>query len=167
MPRPASGWLTSHYAVGGTHASNVRNGLVPLDNAQARADRCLNCHFGSSTDNQFVTHRIMAAGHPRISFELDLFTTLQQHYTVDDDYRQRGKNLATGTRVSSDRDGAGALALAVRPALTRHRGHLPGILFSDCHPLPADFDDPRFRPGAVANPGRPIPPGMLPMWTRT
>ena len=41
----------------------------------------------------------MAAGHPRISFELDLFTTLQQHYTVDDDYRERGKNLATGTQV--------------------------------------------------------------------
>jgi hypothetical protein len=28
----------------------------------------------------------MAAGHPRISFELDLFTTLQQHHQEDNDY---------------------------------------------------------------------------------
>jgi len=161
---PASGWLTSHYAVGGTHAANVRNGLVPLDNAQARADRCLNCHFGASAENQFVTHRIMAAGHPRISFELDLFTTLQQHYTVDDDYRQRGKNLASGTQVW-----ATGQAMALERSLSLFvsqrgtEGIFPEFYFFDCHSCHRQIsDDPRFRPGAVANPGRPIPSGMPP-----
>jgi len=59
---PAGGWLSSHYTVGGTHQANVRNGLVPLDNPRVRAETCLNCHFGSARDGQFVNHRIMAAG---------------------------------------------------------------------------------------------------------
>ncbi len=161
---PASGWLTSHYAVGGTHSANVRNGLVPLDDARARAERCLNCHYGSSTENQFVTHRIMAAGHPRISFELDLFTTLQQHYTIDDDYRQRGKNLASGTQVW-----ATGQAMALERSLSLFvsqrgtEGIFPEFYFFDCHSCHRQIsDDPRFRPGAVANPARPIPSGMPP-----
>jgi hypothetical protein len=86
---PASGWLASHYAVGASHAQNVSRGLVPLADPQARAAKCLDCHFGSAADGQFVNHRIMAAGHPRIAFELDLFTTLQQHHNEDGDYAQR------------------------------------------------------------------------------
>ena len=161
---PAGGWLTSHYAVGGTHAANVRNGLVPLDDARARAERCLNCHFGSAQDGQFVTHRIMAAGHPRISFELDLFTTLQQHYNLDDDYRQRGKNLASGTQVW-----ATGQAMALERSLSLFvsqrgtEGIFPEFYFFDCHSCHRQIsDDPRFRPGAVPNPGRPIPVGMPP-----
>ncbi|HLL31086.1 MAG TPA: multiheme c-type cytochrome, partial [Allosphingosinicella sp.] len=45
---PASGWLASHYAVGGTHAANVARGMIPLDDPRARAGRCLDCHFGSA-----------------------------------------------------------------------------------------------------------------------
>ena len=48
----ASGWLSSHYAVGGTHANNVAHGLVPLENPRARAAVCLDCHFGSAEQNQ-------------------------------------------------------------------------------------------------------------------
>ena len=58
--------LASHYAVGGTHAANVSRGMVPLDRPQVKAAVCLDCHFGSADGGQFVTHRIMAAGHPRI-----------------------------------------------------------------------------------------------------
>ena len=86
---PASNWLASHYAVGGTHSNNVARGMVPLENPRARASVCLDCHFGSADEGQFVTHRIMAAGHPRISFELDLFSTLQQHHDEDADYARR------------------------------------------------------------------------------
>jgi hypothetical protein len=43
----ASGWLASHYAVGGVHSANVARGLVPLDDPRALAALCLDCHFGS------------------------------------------------------------------------------------------------------------------------
>jgi len=160
---PASGWLHTHYAVGGTHADNVSRGLVPLDNPRARASQCLDCHFGAAGEGQFVTHRIMAAGHPRISFELDLFSTLQQHYNFDDDYNQR-KGRGSSTQVW-----AIGQAMALDRALTLFttargtEGMFPEFYFFDCHSCHRQIsDDPRYRPAATANPGRPIPSGMPP-----
>jgi Cytochrome c554 and c-prime len=161
---PASGWLSLHYTVGGSHAANVARGLVPLENPRARASRCLDCHFGSADDGQFVTHRIMAAGHPRISFELDLFSTLQQHYNDrDDDYvGRKGRSNSTqtwaiGQAMALDR----SLTLFTTPRGTE--GMFPEFYFFDCHSCHRRIsDDPRFRPGVVANPGRPIPSGMPP-----
>ena len=161
---PASGWLTSHYAVGGTHANNVSRGLIPLENPRARAAICLDCHFGSADEGQFVTHRIMAAGHPRISFELDLFTTLQQHHQEDADYRRR-KGVVDSVRVW-----AVGQAMALERSLTLFsspsrgtEGMWPEFYFFDCHSCHRRIaDDPNFRPTAVANPSRPIPSGMPP-----
>ena len=161
---PASGWLSSHYAVGGTHANNVSRGLIPLENARARASVCLDCHFGSADEGQFVTHRIMAAGHPRISFELDLFTTLQQHHQVDGDYvRRKGQNeslrtWAVGQAMALDR----SLSLFTNPNRGTE-GAFPEFYFFDCHSCHRPIsDDPDFRPTGVANPSRPIPAGMPP-----
>jgi len=160
----ASGWLTSHYAVGGTHANNVSRGLVPLENPRVRAGVCLDCHFGSADEGQFVTHRIMAAGHPRISFELDLFTTLQAHHQDDDDYRQRKGRVqgmqtwAVGQAMALER----SLTLFVSPSRGTE-GIFPEFYFFDCHSCHRRIsDDPDYRPTALANPGRPIPSGMPP-----
>ncbi|MEA3046957.1 MAG: hypothetical protein QOJ53_1289 [Sphingomonadales bacterium] len=160
---PASGWLSTHYAVGGSHAANVSRGLVPLDNARVRAAQCLDCHYGSAGAGQFVTHRIMAAGHPRISFELDLFSTLQQHYDLDGDYRARkagtdsARMWAIGQAMALDR------ALSLFTTARGTEGLFPEFYFFDCHSCHRRIsDDPRFRPGAQANPGRPIPAGTPP-----
>jgi Cytochrome c554 and c-prime len=159
----ASEWLPIHYAVGGTHGANVSRGLIPLENPGARARVCLDCHFGSANEGQFVTHRIMAAGHPRISFELDLFSTLQQHHDADDDYRRR-KGSLDGTRMW-----AIGQAMALDRSLTLFttsrglEGLFPEFYFFDCHSCHRQIsDDPRFRPAKLANPGRPIPVGMPP-----
>jgi hypothetical protein len=161
---PAGGWLASHYAVGGTHAANVARGMVPLDQPRARAGVCLDCHFGSADEGQFVTHRIMAAGHPRIAFELDLFTTLQAHHTEDADYHAR-KGRPSGVRTW-----AVGQAMALDRSLTLFattargtEGIFPEFYFFDCHSCHRPIsDDPRFEPTALANPGRPIPQGMPP-----
>jgi len=160
----ASGWLASHYAVGGTHSANVARGMVPLDNVRARAGQCLDCHFGSQDEGQFVDHRIMAAGHPRISFELDLFTTLQQHHNEDGDYLQRkGRpdavaTWAVGQAMALER----SLALFATPG-RGSQGLFPEFYFFDCHSCHRRIsDDPRFEPSKAANPGRPIPSGTPP-----
>ena len=89
---PAGGWLAVHYTRAATHATNVAAGMTPLTRPQVRANVCLDCHWGSAKGNQFVTHAMMAAGHPRLSFELDLFSTLQQHHAEDADYiRRKGR----------------------------------------------------------------------------
>lgn len=158
----AQNWLSSHYAVNASHAGNVVNGMVPLENARVRANNCLDCHFGSDRSGQFVNHRIMSAGHPRISFELDLFSTLQQHWNEDADYTQRkgrASNVrmwAVGQAVALDR----ALSLYQSPGLGQE-GVFPEFYFFDCHTCHRRIsDDPGARPAALANPGRPIPSGM-------
>jgi hypothetical protein len=158
----ATGWLASHYAVGASHAQNVARGLIPLENARARAEKCLNCHFGSAAEGQFVTHRIMAAGHPRIAFELDLFTTLQQHHNEDGDYvgrkgRSNGVQMwAVGQAAALER----SLALFANPKRGTE-GAFPEFYFFDCHTCHRRIsDNPNFQPTAEDNPARPIPEGM-------
>lgn len=160
----ASGWIASHYAVGATHAANMARGMIPLDQPMARASVCLDCHFGSAGEGQFVTHRIMAAGHPRISFELDLFSTLQQHWDEDADYAQRKR------RSDGVRQWAVGQAMAVNRALTLYQnparateGVFPEFGFFDCHSCHRRIYDQKDRVKTwEANPGRPIPAGMPP-----
>ena len=159
----AGQWLSTHYAVNGTHATNVSRGLYPLDQPRARAERCLDCHFGSDKPGQFVSHRIMAAGHPRVAFELDLFSALQQHWDEDADYvRRKG-------RVSNVQMWAIGQATAVNRAVTLYanaklgtQGVFPEIYFFDCQTCHREFQDgPKGgKVSWVANPGRPIPSGM-------
>jgi len=160
----ASGWLASHYAVGGTHSANVARGMVALDQPRIRAGVCLDCHFGSADQGQFVTHRMMAAGHPRIAFELDLFTTLQAHHSEDADYAAR-KGRPSGVKTWAIGQ-AMALERSLSLFATSERGTegiFPEFYFLDCHSCHRRIsDDPRFEPTALANPGRPIPLGMPP-----
>jgi hypothetical protein len=93
----AERWLGVHLAAKGSHADNVAAGMIPTEDPLERANLCISCHFGDET--RFVTHRMYGAGHPRLSFELDTFTTVQPaHYKVDDDYRRR-KQVANGVQT--------------------------------------------------------------------
>lgn len=159
----SSNWLASHRSVTGSHAANVAAGMKALENPKVRAGVCLDCHFGGSKPGQFVTHQIMAAGHPRVSYELDLFSNLQQHWTVDADYVKRKayaggvKTWVVGQAMALDR----ALTLYAQPG--RGQGAFPELYFFDCHSCHrAISDDPKARPTWQANPGRPIPGGQPP-----
>lgn len=145
------------------HAANVAAGMKALENPKVRAGVCLDCHFGGSKPGQFVTHQIMAAGHPRVAYELDLFSSLQQHWTVDADYVKRKgyaggvKTWAVGQAMALDR----ALTLYSEPG--RGQGAFPELYFFDCHSCHRQIsDDPKARPAWQANPGRPIPAGQPP-----
>jgi len=135
----AEKWLATHYnapAVG--HKDNLAAGLYPAENPAARAELCLSCHLG--TRDKFATHRIMAAGHPRLAFELDTFTELwrtlgrQPHYRVDADYRERketwdhGYTWAVGLLAEARR----RLALIAGPHFEQP-GMFPELAFYDCH----------------------------------
>ncbi len=83
----AEQWIESH-ANGASHGDNVSRGLYRSDEPEARAQLCLSCHLGS--DRKPLTHRLLAAGHPRTAFELDTWTQLQPaHFVVDAHYRER------------------------------------------------------------------------------
>ena len=157
----AQSWLAEHVKVDASHARNVQLGMRPLENASVRAGLCLDCHFGSAKPGQFVDHRIMAAGHPRISFELDLFSTLEQHWNEDADYaRRKGaasnvKMWAVGQAAALER----ALGLFADAKLGTN-GAFPEFYFFDCQTCHRRISDaPDYRPTAPGNPGRPVPLG--------
>lgn len=157
-------WIASHYAVGATHAANIAKGMVALDDPKVRAAKCLDCHFGGNGPNQFVTHQIMAAGHPQISFELDLFSSLQKHYDFDADYVSRHKQIPPGVKTW-----AVGQAMALNRMLTLYGpkstgGAFPEFVFFDCQSCHRTMssNDPKWRPVSETNPARPIPVGQPP-----
>jgi hypothetical protein len=90
----AENWIATHDDVPAvTHADNLARGLRALERPSVRVEVCLDCHVGSGT--QLATHRMMAAGHPRLAFELETFTELwrtsggREHYRLDADYSKR------------------------------------------------------------------------------
>lgn len=162
---PSGGsWLAEHYALPATHASNVAAGLTPLDNPKARAGVCLDCHYGSSKPGQFVTHAMMAAGHPRVSFELDLFSALQQHHNIDADYTRR-KSAPSAVRfwaVGQAEAVRRATSLFAQPKFAM-QGAFPQFYFYDCHSCHRTITDgPQRKLTFETNPARPIPFGNPP-----
>ena len=160
----ASGWIASHYSVGASHAGNIANGMIPLDRPQVRAGVCLDCHLGSGKPGQFVTHAMMAAGHPRISYELDLFSSLQQHWDDDPDYRERkdGQDSVRLWAVGQAEAVQRSLSLFARGDLASN-GVFPELTFFDCHSCHRRIDDnPDRQRTFETNPGRPIEFGQPP-----
>jgi len=135
----AENWLSSHYNLPAvTHADSVAAGLYPSDKLSKRANLCLSCHLGN--DDKFATHRIMAAGHPRLSFELDTFTELwrtagrQPHYRVDDDYRERKETTSHSYAWAAGllQEGRQRLSLIIDGKILGN-GMFPELALYDCH----------------------------------
>lgn len=84
----SGGWLESHTQGYKTLAARSTAGLYATWAPQARAQLCLSCHQDNA--ERRMTHRMMAAGHPVLLFELDTFTQLQPpHFDADADYALR------------------------------------------------------------------------------
>jgi hypothetical protein len=129
----AEQWNRQHVAPGATHAGNVAAGMVPLEDPAARARVCLHCHLGSA--EKPIDHRIMGAGHPPLSFELDTFTAIQPaHFDADADYRQRKgipgslRTWAIGQAVAAEFFLDGLLSSRFKQA-----GAFPELVFFDCN----------------------------------
>ena len=148
-------YLGPHVSGTRTHAENVKLGLYPAEEPEARANLCLSCHLG--TKDKLATHRIMGAGHPRISFELDTFTHIQpKHFKLDKDYKER-KGDWNGVQVWA----VGQL-LAVEQFLDLFQepmyqtaGVLPELAFFDCHACHRPMKNPHwaFRESSGLQPG--------------
>ena len=151
---PAADWISEHAVKGTPHSANIERGLYPTNQPIAQAKLCLSCHFGD--ESRFVTHRIMGAGHPRISFELKTFSALEPaHYRVDADYEQRKGSY------DSVRLWAIGQALAARQQLDtladpkRGRdGLMPELVLFDCHSCHHPMSDKQWTPRLGVGPGR-------------
>ncbi len=156
---PAGQWIQSHVAPDATHAINIGNGLYPADDAVARAKMCLACHYGNK--DKLVTHRMMAAGHPRMSFELDTFTEIApKHFLVDEDYAAR-KNVWDGVKVWAIGQTI-AVTSAMDILLDEKRGRdgvFPELVLFDCHACHHAMSENRWKPKNAF--GTSISPGLV------
>jgi hypothetical protein len=152
-------WIKSHSSPTVSHADNIAAGMYPTEQPLARARLCLGCHLG--TKDQFAAHSIMAAGHPRLIFELDAFSTNQPaHFKVDDDYvRRKGRldraNLWLVGQLESARQ---MLELLQSPLLQPEGVLYPELALYDCSGCHHSFEQPRWtrqRVSAGTGPGTP------------
>jgi hypothetical protein len=75
---PASAWLGPHTTRGWTHEQSVAAGMYDTRNLVRRTEKCLSCHLG--TQEKFVDHEMIAAGHPDLYFELDSFSSVMPRH---------------------------------------------------------------------------------------
>ena len=105
-----------------------------------------------------MTHRIMGAGHPRLSFELDTFTALQPaHFKVDADYRKR-KGSWNGVQVWAIGQ-AIALNTALETLMDPKRGRdglFPELVLFDCQSCHRPMNGKQWQPRSTVGlgPGR-------------
>jgi hypothetical protein len=75
---PASAWFGPHTTRGWTHEQSVAAGMYDTRNLVRRTEKCLTCHLG--TQEKFVDHEMIAAGHPDLYFELDSFSSVMPRH---------------------------------------------------------------------------------------
>jgi Cytochrome c554 and c-prime len=132
----AQRWIAGHSMSTASYRGNVDQGMYPLANLSARSRLCQSCHLGNA--DKFANHRIMGAGHPRLSFELDTFLALQPvHYVIDADYRRRKPTYGRARTWAQSQLEASVQQLQILTSELRKGGSLfPELaLFNcaDCH----------------------------------
>ena len=130
--------------------------MYPTEQPLKRAQVCLACHLG--TKDRFATHAIMGAGHPRLSFELEAYTTNQPaHYVVDADYDQRkGKIEGMNLWLTGQIESARRMLTLLQTDMFHGGGMFPELAFYDCHSCHHPMDKIRWnaqRAGAGIKPG--------------
>jgi len=81
---PASGWLGPHTVKDWESKSGddkAKLGMWDLRDVAVRAHNCLHCHVG--TPEKAVDHQMIAAGHPDLTFELNLFSAVMPRHWKD------------------------------------------------------------------------------------
>jgi hypothetical protein len=113
---PSSAWLGPHTTRGWTHEQSVAAGMYDTRNLVRRAEKCLSCHLG--TQEKFVDHEMIAAGHPDLYFELDSFSSVMpRHWKTP-------RESAPGTPAENDawsgvRDWGTGQAVQLRASMER------------------------------------------------
>jgi len=129
----AERWIESHAGESAMHKDNLARGMYPTEQPLERAEVCLSCHLG--TKDRFATHVIMGAGHPRLKFELEGFTTTQPaHFTVDADYDERkGKIEGVNLWVTGQIESVRTMLSLLQTNMFATNVMFPELAFYDCH----------------------------------
>lgn len=151
-------WIASHDdAPRVTHADNLAAGLVALESAGVRARVCSACHVGSA--DRLAGHALMAAGHPRLSFELDTYSELwrtsggREHYRRDADYAERKQESGSVAIWLAGLLESASRTLAIAADERHSRGVYPDFALFNCYGCHRAMKLRRFRDAPGLAPG--------------
>jgi Cytochrome c554 and c-prime len=95
---PAEKWLSQHY-LGGWRERSVRQkaefGMRSTKDLLVRADLCVTCHVGGP--DREVNHDLIAAGHPRLQFEMSSFLAILPKHWDEREEKRRFPDLEVRT----------------------------------------------------------------------
>lgn len=144
----AAEWRTQHYLANWkklSPAERLEKGYVDLITPLARANACVDCHVGSS--QQDVNHDLIAAGHPRLTFEFSAFQQkLPKHWDTAAERAQpafEARSWAVGQAASLS---AATRLLAARVAKAQaHEASWPEFAEFDCFACHHDLQNKSWR----------------------
>src|SRR5215469_15568593 len=113
---PASAWLGPHTTRAWPHEKSVALGMRDTRNVIHRSELCLECHLG--TNEKFVDHEMIAAGHPDLYFELDSFSAVMPRHWKMPRESEAGKP-AEDAAWAGVRDWSTGQAVQLRAAMER------------------------------------------------
>src|SRR6266853_2561907 len=113
---PASAWLGPHITRGWTHEQSLAAGMYDTRNLVRRTEKCLSFHLG--TQEKFVDHEMIAAGHPDLYFELDSFSAVMPRHWKSPRESEPGKP-AEDAAWAGVRDWGTGQAVQLRAAMER------------------------------------------------
>ncbi|MCA8998030.1 MAG: hypothetical protein KDA80_13625, partial [Planctomycetaceae bacterium] len=154
----ASKWVAPHRSEAWNFpaqwSSSAKNaaGFVETKHLPTRAEMCVACHVGSP--GQQVTHDLIAAGHPRLTFEFAAYQSLLPfHWRRSDDSRRLANQNQTRDEVSLEAQSwligqlvtARAESRLIRESISCETASFPELSQYDCFACHHDLSHPSAR----------------------
>lgn len=150
-------WLETHVSGAGDHADNIAAGLFPTEDPAKRASLCMSCHVNN--DKKSVNHRMIAAGHPRLVFELDTYTAAEPaHYIIGKEYKKR-KVVASAiqTWALGQAKSVQILMDGISNPVMFRKSAYPELSFFDCNSCHHRMSDKRWSAKSPSQNGPGVP----------
>ena len=89
----SSGYISIHFTEKfkklGSQEKEKEFGLTNTKDLSSRNKMCADCHVGNAKKGMEVNHDLIAAGHPRLNFELSAYSAqYPKHWKVEDDLKR-------------------------------------------------------------------------------
>ncbi len=134
----AEKWLATHYQSPRIPRSeHLANSLVALEKPEVLAGTCLGCHVGDQ--NRYANHRMLAAGHPRLVFELDTYLELWRTSGGREHYRKKVPTDHSSTWVKGLLDSSRHQLKLIEQHGTGRMGPIPDFSVFACHSCHRDL----------------------------
>lgn len=145
-------------------------GMIPVRSISDLAQACVGCHVGSPPDNnrqlplRDVNHDLIAAGHPRLNFELDVFLdNLPAHWNQKEKEKRDGKDVHGGIWAHGQLASAQAALELLAHRADHHTAPWPEFAEYDCFACHHDLQGDGWRQKSDYGAGRRL--GSLPWGT--